>query len=451
MLRGMPEVLGYSSDDRGKKQVHLERIPDVIYAAGNEEDYLLLMDENQQQTDFSMPLRNMLNTALAYMQQKKQIEELHRQRHDLKSGSEYLSGFAEQDRLHPVICIIFYHGEIPWEGGTSPVSYTHLDVYKRQSSDKGEKSGMKKLEAVIFDWAGTTVDYGCFAPVQAFAEVFKAFGIEPTMEEVREPMGMLKRDHIKAMLAMPRIRTLWEEKYGRPSGETDIDSLYQMFEGKLMSILESFTDIKPGVLETVKILREKGISIGSTTGYTDGMMEIVVKKAEEHGYKPDAWFSPDSTNKLGRPYPYLSLIHIYSYMRVSIVMKDGCTNYDPALGSIHFGEKENREGHYSERVMAVKEVFDRCGITGIIDPDMIKGIWFKFMCNVGENLTCALLGIPFGAFQRSRHANAIRKQAMREVMQIAVKQGIDLSEEDMEKQEETLRGLPFLNLSLIHI
>ncbi len=70
-------------------------------------------------------------------------------------------------------------------------------------------------------------------------------------------------------------------KIGRPSGETDIDSLYQMFEGKLMSILESFTDIKPGVLETVKILREKGISIGSTTGYTDGMMEIVVKKAEE--------------------------------------------------------------------------------------------------------------------------------------------------------------------------
>ena len=28
-----------------------------------------------------------------------------------------------------------------------------------------------KFEAVIFDWAGTTVDYGCFAPVQAFVEV----------------------------------------------------------------------------------------------------------------------------------------------------------------------------------------------------------------------------------------------------------------------------------------
>ena len=54
----------------------------------------------------------------------------------------------------------------------------------------------RKIEAVIFDWAGTTVDYGCFAPVQAFSEVFKEFGVTPTMEEVRKPMGMLKIDHI---------------------------------------------------------------------------------------------------------------------------------------------------------------------------------------------------------------------------------------------------------------
>ncbi len=72
---------------------------------------------------------------------------------------------------------------------------------------------MRNVEAVIFDWAGTTVDYGCFAPVQAFVEVFKHFGIEPTMQEVREPMGMLKIDHIRTMLHMPRIQKLWKEKY----------------------------------------------------------------------------------------------------------------------------------------------------------------------------------------------------------------------------------------------
>ena len=72
-----------------------------------------------------------------------------------------------------------------------------------------------KTEAVIFDWAGTTVDYGCFAPVQAFVEVFKEYGVEPTMEETRKPMGMLKLDHIKTMLKMERINSEFEKVHGR--------------------------------------------------------------------------------------------------------------------------------------------------------------------------------------------------------------------------------------------
>ena len=67
-----------------------------------------------------------------------------------------------------------------------------------------------KLEAVILDWAGTTVDFGCFAPVQAFLDGFAAFGIHPTLEEVRAPMGLLKWDHIHTMMQMPRISAEWE-------------------------------------------------------------------------------------------------------------------------------------------------------------------------------------------------------------------------------------------------
>lgn len=32
---------------------------------------------------------------------------------------------------------------------------------------------MKKVECIIMDWAGTSVDYGCMAPVAAFVESFK--------------------------------------------------------------------------------------------------------------------------------------------------------------------------------------------------------------------------------------------------------------------------------------
>ena len=189
---------------------------------------------------------------------------------------------------------------------------------------------MRNVEAVIFDWAGTTVDYGCFAPVQAFVEVFKHFGIEPTMQEVREPMGMLKIDHIRTMLHMPRIQKLWEEKYGQASTEEDVEKLYGLFEEKLMSILDRFAQPKPYVLEVVKELRARGIKIGSTTGYTDDMMAVVVPKAKEAGYEPDTWFSPDSVGHVGRPYPYMifqnmEALHVSS---VEHVVKVGDTVSD---------------------------------------------------------------------------------------------------------------------------
>lgn len=188
----------------------------------------------------------------------------------------------------------------------------------------------KKIEAVIFDWAGTTVDYGCFAPVQAFMEVFCKAGVEPTMAEVREPMGMLKRDHIKTMLAMPRIRTLWIEKYGSEPREADIDRLYDSFEENLMSILDRFAEPKPYVLETVAKLRERGIKVGSTTGYTDEMMSVVVPKAKEAGYEPDAWFSPNSVGNAGRPYPYMIFknMEVLGIHSVDNVVKVGDTVSD---------------------------------------------------------------------------------------------------------------------------
>lgn len=164
---------------------------------------------------------------------------------------------------------------------------------------------MKKIEAVIFDWAGTTVDYGCFAPVQAFIEAFKKFGIEPTVAEVREPMGMLKWDHIHTMMQMPRITEEWKCVHGRMWDTKDVDAIYERSEKAIFKILHNFSTPKPFVLEAIEQLRAKGIKIGSTTGYTDEMMSYVVPAAKEQGYDPDAWFSPNSVNNMGRPYPYM--------------------------------------------------------------------------------------------------------------------------------------------------
>lgn len=189
---------------------------------------------------------------------------------------------------------------------------------------------MRDITTVIFDWAGTTVDYGCFAPVQAFVEVFREFGMEPTMEETRKPMGMLKIDHIRTMLSMDRIGKQFQEKHGRSFTEDDVKAMYGVFEEELFDILDQFTDVKPEVLDTVKVLREKGIQIGSTTGYTDKMMEIVTNGAREKGYEPDCVVSPDDVCGKGRPYPYMIYENMkrLNVMSVHQVMKVGDTISD---------------------------------------------------------------------------------------------------------------------------
>lgn len=190
------------------------------------------------------------------------------------------------------------------------------------------------IEAVIFDWAGTTVDYGCFAPVQAFREAFAHFNVPVTMDETRKPMGMLKRDHIRTMLCMDRIAAEWEKVQGHAANDQDVEAVYSQFEPKLFSILDNFAAPKPHVLETVAQLREMGLKIGSTTGYTDTMMAVVVSKAVELGYAPDCWFSPDAVGGKGRPFPYMIFENMkaLSVSDVKHVVKVGDTVSDVKEG-----------------------------------------------------------------------------------------------------------------------
>lgn len=149
----------------------------------------------------------------------------------------------------------------------------------------------------------------------------------------------------------------------------------------------------------------------------------------------------DSEEKIAAVYGWKQVL--YSYMRVSIVMEDGVANFDPSFGKVHFGEAKNEE--LSERVNYIKDLFEVCEISYNIDADMIKGLWFKYMCNIGENMTCALLGVPFGAYHVSDHANEIRRSMMWEVVKIANQLGIALGQEDIDLQEKTIKRLPPFN------
>ncbi len=109
-----------------------------------------------------------------------------------------------------------------------------------------------KISTVILDWAGTAVDFGCFAPVAAFQSAFESAGLSPTMEETRAPMGMQKRAHIRTMLSGERLGGYFRKQNGRDFEAADVDAICQTFEPALFSVLKDNCAVMPGVLETIK-------------------------------------------------------------------------------------------------------------------------------------------------------------------------------------------------------
>jgi phosphonoacetaldehyde hydrolase len=146
---------------------------------------------------------------------------------------------------------------------------------------------MRHLKAAVFDWAGTVIDFGSFAPMGVFVEAFSRFGIDVSITEAREPMGRPKRDHIEAMVSQPRIHAAWLEKHDHAPTQSDIDAIYEVFVPLNEDVVHKYAELIPGVAETVKSLRESGLKIGSTTGYTRSIMERVLPLAKAQGYEAD--------------------------------------------------------------------------------------------------------------------------------------------------------------------
>ena len=162
----------------------------------------------------------------------------------------------------------------------------------------------ENIRLVVFDWAGTTVDYGSRAPSEVFSRVFAREGVHLTRAEIDRPMGMEKKAHIRELLKGSEGGTQWRAVKGRDWTEEDVDRLYESFEAQLSQVVAEYSMPIPGVVETVEELRGMGIKIGSSTGYNRDIMGHVIPQAREQGYEPDCVVTPDDTIA-GRPSPFM--------------------------------------------------------------------------------------------------------------------------------------------------
>lgn len=99
------------------------------------------------------------------------------------------------------------------------------------------------------------------------------------------------------------------------------------------------------------------------------------------------------------------------------------------MGMLCFGEKE--PGIISEKVRRVAEFFDRTEFPYEVVTNMYKRLWGKFMLNVGVNQTVAVYEGKYGDIQVDGQARNTMISAMREVMALSEKEGINLGEEDL--------------------
>lgn len=162
------------------------------------------------------------------------------------------------------------------------------------------------VRLVVLDWAGVTVDYGCYAPAVAFIEVFRRKGIAISIEQARGPMGRYKRDHIKCIFEWyPDVSIKWKEKYGREWTDADVGDMFEnLFKPIQLEVIRRFSKLIPGTIEAVERIRSKGVKIGSTTGYFREASEINLEEASKQGYRPDATFCSDDV-PAGRPRPWM--------------------------------------------------------------------------------------------------------------------------------------------------
>lgn len=162
------------------------------------------------------------------------------------------------------------------------------------------------LRAVLLDWAGTTMDYGCYAPAVVFRDVFKERGVPISMAEAREPMGAHKLVHIRSISKIPAVADRWRETHGRSCTEDDVLAMFEAFVPLQLACLADYAELIPGTLAVVAELRSRGLLIGSTTGFTSEMMALLLDEAKDRGYVPDSTVCASEV-PAGRPAPWMCL------------------------------------------------------------------------------------------------------------------------------------------------
>eukprot|EP01028_Stygiella_incarcerata_P004336 TRINITY_DN193_c0_g1_i2.p1 TRINITY_DN193_c0_g1~~TRINITY_DN193_c0_g1_i2.p1 ORF type:complete len:295 (+),score=78.88 TRINITY_DN193_c0_g1_i2:130-1014(+) len=214
---------------------------------------------------------------------------------------------------------------------------------------KKKNSLAKDVQCVIFDLAGTIVDFGSLAPIRAFQTAFDAFGIKVTLEDVQKPMGVDKKQHIREIFAMkavedqliapqfPSTSSSLVHTLSSLSREEQISRVYDEFRVKQMRVLEEETRFIPGAVDVIHGLqsRDPPVHVCVTTGYDKDMLRIVMGGMRKQHVNIDAGVCVSDVS-VGRPSPWMC-VECIRRLNDSSISFPACVKVDDTIPGIMEG------------------------------------------------------------------------------------------------------------------
>jgi len=191
--------------------------------------------------------------------------------------------------------------------------------------------------AAIFDWGGTVVDCGVCAPVLTYVDLFKNEGVEITEDEARAPMGSKSSIHIGKILEMEAVRKRWRDaKEGKEPDEADLERMVESFIPQVLTNLQKYSNVIDGVSETVNVLRKSpyDLKIGSTTGYPERVLNVLLSASSSQGYTPDASSCLSDVPIDVKPSPFMLWT---CATRLGVMPIEAIVKVDDSVNGIHEG------------------------------------------------------------------------------------------------------------------
>ena len=159
-------------EDNEQKVQEIHRYRDIVMRWKKGALLVLLACENQEKVHYAMTVRNMLYDSLSYAGQIQQLwKEREKEEKQKMTAPEFLSKWKKDDRLVPVITLVFYYDTEQWDGST--------DLHGMLQWGEGEEN-QKLLREYVPNYRINLVDAGNQEHLERF------------QSDLQEILGMLK-------------------------------------------------------------------------------------------------------------------------------------------------------------------------------------------------------------------------------------------------------------------